>query len=70
MQIEDFHRLGDDPSDRHPRIERGEWVLKDHLDLLAIGPHGPVDQPVDPPPFPKHFARCDRHEVEDRPRGG
>src|SRR5260370_4038113 len=29
-------RLGDDFADAHPRIERGEWVLKHHLHLAAL----------------------------------
>ena len=29
--------VGDDPADAATRIERGEWILEYHLDLLAGG---------------------------------
>ena len=36
-----FHRFREDVSDEHPRIERGEWILKDNLKFLPESTHGP-----------------------------
>ncbi len=35
----DLHRLRDDVADRHPGVQRGVGVLKDHLEVAAHPPH-------------------------------
>ncbi len=56
MQVENLHRLGDDVADRHPRIERRERILKNHLHLPTKRTHAGVVQPVDSLALPPNFA--------------
>ena len=41
VQAVDAQRLGDDLVDRHPRVERGERVLEDDLQVAPQRPHRP-----------------------------
>jgi hypothetical protein len=44
MQPEGLHRLGDDLTDRHARIERRVRILKDHLQMAPLFPELPRRQ--------------------------
>ncbi len=68
-----MHRLGDDGADRHPRIERRERILKNHLHLPTKRTHAGVVQPVNSLALPPNFApQFDRRsaaaeQVQHRP---
>src|SRR5579871_6489679 len=57
-------RLGDDLANRHARIETGQRILENDLDVPAKGFERPRLQAVDPAPHPNHTPRASPYELE------
>ena len=61
--LEVGERLGDDVADRHPGIERGEGILEDHLEMLALLAQALAAQPGELDAVEDHPARGGRGEL-------
>ena len=66
----DHHRLDHDVADGHARIERSVRILKDHLQLFAVGDHFFLRKARQLVPLPLHAARGDVVQADDRAPGG
>jgi hypothetical protein len=58
-------RLGERGVDRHPRIERGERVLKNHLQVAPHGSHLGGGAGGEIAPLEDHGAAGGGHELQD-----
>jgi len=65
--LEVGERLGDDVADRHPGIERGEGILEDHLEVLALLAQALTAQPGELDAVEDHPPRGWRGELGEHP---
>ncbi len=60
-------RFADDVANGHARVQRGQRVLKDDLQLATHLPQLSLIELVQAPAHETHLAARRRHELQDRP---